>query len=69
MTSGREWFDRVVADPDNLADHPVVLAQAAGSVEEWALRDPAGEGFDVDDDAQLSRRLPRLAALFRSDDQ
>ncbi|GCD98637.1 DUF4240 domain-containing protein [Embleya hyalina] len=41
----------------------------------WALRPPtraggvgpypAGEDFDFDDDAEMRRRLPRLAALFR----
>lgn len=29
---GRAWFDRVVADPDDLASHPLVL-EAAGSAD------------------------------------
>ncbi|GAA1642317.1 DUF4240 domain-containing protein [Actinoplanes couchii] len=34
---GRHWYDLVVADPDNLADHPAVRRMAAGALHEYAL--------------------------------
>lgn len=98
---GRQWYERVAADPDSLAGHPEVV-QAAGVHDEvlfyedvnyaasgaferitgdadtfyeaWRgfhRADPEnghavdmGEDFDFDDDSEMSRRLPRLAALI-----
>ncbi|WP_144120740.1 DUF4240 domain-containing protein [Catellatospora sichuanensis] len=34
---GREWYERIVADVDALADHPAVQGVAAGTVDENAL--------------------------------
>lgn len=80
IAQGREAYEAALLDPDGLAGLPVVLAEArAGGDEEafWrasALRASTcpddvgtalvGEGFDVDDDAEMYRRLPCLAALF-----
>ncbi|WP_372351106.1 DUF4240 domain-containing protein [Streptomyces sp. KL116D] len=102
---GRQWYDRVAASPDSLAEHPEV-AEAVGVHDEAlfyedvnyaasrafeqitgdadafykAWRDfhsaepknthPAdmGVGFDFDDDGEMSRRLPRLAALILGSD-
>ncbi|MFK0202956.1 DUF4240 domain-containing protein [Streptomyces lavendulae] len=98
---GRQWYERVAADPDSLAGHPDVV-QAAGVHDEvlfyedvnyaasgaferitgdadafydawrsFRKADPEnehavdmGEDFDFDDDSEMSRRLPRLAALI-----
>ncbi|MFD8381180.1 DUF4240 domain-containing protein [Streptomyces sp. NPDC059679] len=106
---GREWYERAAADPDSLAEHPVVIEAAADGgyealfnedvnyvasrafervaavgedfYEEWKRHRSAqgesgggglgagseadmGEDFDFDDDEEMSRRLPRLAALY-----
>ncbi|MGY0059058.1 DUF4240 domain-containing protein [Streptomyces sp. LZ34] len=106
---GREWYERVAADPDSIAEHPAVIeAGAAGRdealfyeevnyvasgafervaedgedfYEAWkrhrSARGESGEGgseagaeadmgedFDFDDAEEMSRRLPRLAALY-----
>ncbi|WP_406036358.1 DUF4240 domain-containing protein [Micromonospora sp. NBC_00898] len=99
---GREWYERVLASPDALADHPVIRRAAAEEDDEAVFAeamlyadgkameqltgdehaydnildeagqdpgrdpfaDPAGEDFDFDDDAEMHRRLPRLAALY-----
>ncbi|MEV4764871.1 DUF4240 domain-containing protein [Micromonospora chokoriensis] len=103
---GREWYERVLASPDGLADHPVVLQAAAEEDDGGTLfaesvnyvaseayeqvtggdddafyeamkarqhaavgideaREPdMGEDFDFDNDDEMRRRLPRLAALF-----
>jgi hypothetical protein len=103
VSLGREWFERVAAAPDSLADHP--LLGGSGSVEELAealLQEDAnyaakeaydrvtgmdesyydaqetraasrprreavaadmGERWDFEDDDEMRRRLPRLAAL------
>ena len=92
---GRATFTRAVADPDSLADLPVVVRMAgddkgwigcedlnyvariayerlqgeadsfdaALSVPEYP-RKPEGENWNLDDDDETRRRLPRLAALF-----
>jgi hypothetical protein len=102
---GRVWFERVAADPDVLAAHPLVLRAAAArgtarcdvlfheevnyaasdafeqltgdadafdeawrrsggdAADGWTPAD-MGEDFDFDDDREMRRRLPRLAALF-----
>ena len=105
---GRAWYERAAADPDSLAEHPVVIEYAAGGCdealfyedvnyvpsraferiaaggedfyEEWKRHRSAqvgseegglatgaeadmGEDFDFDDHEEMSRRLPRLAAL------
>ncbi|MCS7481960.1 DUF4240 domain-containing protein [Umezawaea endophytica] len=91
VAQGREVHDRVVADPDSLADVPAVIA-AAGEGDEVEGEDVLGIawnahvkatgaelppdsgtisypdldpdwGFDFDDQAEMARRLPRLAAL------
>jgi hypothetical protein len=102
IAQGRDWYQRVSAFPDSLADHPAVTAVApepsqdeplfdevanyaaieaferlTGGEEDFydafssvrlepgdAAADPAGEAFDFDDDQQMRRRLPRLAALY-----
>ncbi|KAB2343614.1 DUF4240 domain-containing protein [Actinomadura rudentiformis] len=96
---GRETFTRAVADPDSLADLPVVVRmsrdesgwigfesldhpiseayrRSQGETEsldaalETAIRamtrphQPAGDNWDVEDDHEMRRRLPRLSALF-----
>ncbi|AWS49122.1 hypothetical protein DKM19_42315 [Streptosporangium sp. 'caverna'] len=96
---GRTTFTRAVADPDSLAELPVV-ARMSREEQGWigcedlsyAPREaygrvqgetdsfdavmeatvpgldrpgrPAGENWDVDDEEETRRRLPRLAALF-----
>jgi hypothetical protein len=91
ITRGREVFERIVADPDALAEVPLVRASAADGFDldcEEALSivwnahitatgrqlpadaftirypglDPAWD-FDFDDREEMTRRLPRLAAL------
>jgi hypothetical protein len=91
IAQGREVYERIVADPDALADLPVVRASApSGWVEcedtlyitmkayraaageelppaEFAIRYPELDPqwmFDFSDRAEMTRRLPRLAALF-----
>ncbi|MFI6514924.1 DUF4240 domain-containing protein [Spirillospora sp. NPDC050679] len=99
MLQGREAFERAVADPDSLADLPVVRrmgtegqgwlgcegfsyaardayrrargeADAFDAAMEAALAAmarpsrPSGEDWDVEDEAETLRRLPRLAELF-----
>ncbi|MFE7409160.1 DUF4240 domain-containing protein [Streptomyces laurentii] len=92
IAQGREAFERVVADPDALAELPVVQASAAGGVDlegedmlgiAWNAHisvtgdqlpaspptvpyrelDPTWN-FDFDDHDEMTRRLPRLAALY-----
>lgn len=93
IAQGHEVYERVVADPDTLADLPVICAKspAARPVEcedtlyiaSRAYRAATGErlprrtfairypeldldwGFDFDDRAEITLRLPRLGALFR----
>jgi Protein of unknown function (DUF4240) len=92
IVQGREVFERIVADPDALADLPVIRAKAPSRwpvecedtlyIASRAYRAATGEepprdaftirypeldpewGFDFDDQAEMTRRLPRLAALF-----
>jgi hypothetical protein len=92
ILQGREVFEHVVADPDALADLPVIRAQAPGAaylecedtlyIAARAYRAATGEelppqpfpirhreldpawDFDFDDQIEMKRRLPRLAALF-----
>ncbi|MEW2354864.1 DUF4240 domain-containing protein [Spirillospora sp. NPDC029432] len=96
---GRATFTRAVADPDSLADLPVVgrmsreesgwvgfeslgypikdayqrsqgetdsfdAAVEAGVRAMARPEKPTGEDWDVEDDEEMRRRLPRLAALF-----
>ncbi|SDD76920.1 DUF4240 domain-containing protein [Actinokineospora iranica] len=47
LTLGRAEFDRVVADPDTLADVPAVRSLAARPMREWADQDwPEWESLD-----------------------
>jgi hypothetical protein len=92
ITQGREVFESVVADPDTLADLPVIRAAAVDGMElecEEALGIASGAhttatgeelpadaytieypeldaswDFDFDDHEEITRRLPRLAALY-----
>lgn len=92
IAQGREAFERVVTDPDALAELPIVQASAADGVDlegedmlsiAWnahisATGDqlPASSptiryreldptwNFDFDDPDEMTRRLPRLAALY-----
>jgi uncharacterized protein DUF4240 len=92
IAQGRDVFERVVADPDALAELPIVQASAADGVDlegedmlgiAWNAHvsasgdqpsaspptiryqelDPTWN-FDFDDHDEMSRRLPRLAALY-----
>jgi hypothetical protein len=92
ISQGQEVFERVIADPDALAELPAVKA-VAGDGEElecemtlsivwdahlnatgnqlpdgsFTIRYPElGQdwNFDFDDHAEMTRRLPRLAALY-----
>lgn len=91
LTQGRHVFTSAVADPDSLADLPL-LPDAYGGTgvcedmlsvawdahraatgadlpeEAWESRerlplDPSWD-FDFDDEAEMRRRLPRLAAIY-----
>ncbi|MFE5209262.1 DUF4240 domain-containing protein [Streptomyces sp. NPDC056600] len=93
IVQGRETFERVVADPDALAELPAVRRAAAAGHDLWCENtlgiawdahiaatgrelpddaftiryqrlDPAWN-FDFGDHAEMTRRLPRLAALYR----
>ncbi|MEW2621349.1 DUF4240 domain-containing protein [Streptomyces sp. NPDC048106] len=92
IAQGREVFERMIADPDALAELPVVRASAADGVDlegedmlgiAWnahvsatgdqlpagptAIRFPELDptwNFDFDDHDEMTRRLPRLAALY-----
>jgi hypothetical protein len=90
IAQGREVYERIVADPDALADLPVIQAKAPNAypvecedtlyVASKAYRAATGEElppraptsrypeldpeWDFDDPAEMTRRLPRLAALF-----
>jgi len=92
IAQGREVYERIVPDPDTLADLPVIQAKAprtwpfecedtlhialqayrAATGEEVPPRtftirypelDPAWD-FDFDDRTEMTRRLPRLSALY-----
>ncbi|MFJ9691562.1 DUF4240 domain-containing protein [Kitasatospora sp. NPDC101183] len=98
ISLGREWFERVAADPDALAGHPLVdgslddleeallqedanyaaqqaydrvtgvdgscyEAQAAARPAAEDVEPDMGEAWDFEDDEEMHRRLPRLAAL------
>lgn len=92
IPQGRQVYERTVADPDTLADLPVIQAKAprtwpmecedtlrialeayrAATGEEFPPRtftirylelDPAWD-FNFDDRTEMTRRLPRLTALF-----
>ena len=90
LTQGRATFAKAVAEPDSLAELPVIRqaavtgeefdAEAMLSIADDAYRratasdlpaDPnpvpvpeLGEFWDFDDEDEVRRRLPRLAALF-----
>lgn len=92
ITQGRATFERVIADPDALAELPAVRAFAADGIDieceealviAWDAHQAAtgeelpnngftinypaldpGWNFDFADGDELSRRLPRLAALY-----
>ncbi|GAB3159509.1 DUF4240 domain-containing protein [Micromonospora sonneratiae] len=90
ITQGRATFAKAVAEPDSLAELPVIRqaavtgeefdAEAMLSIADDAYRratasdlpaDPnpvpvpeLGEFWDFDDEDEVRRRLPRLAALF-----
>ncbi len=105
ITQGRDWYEKVAACPDSLADHPAVAGavlplwdnplcyEEAGYAayyafervtgdehafeDAWFSRHAPGEyidhsqdmddDFDFDDDQEMHRRLPRLAALCPGD--
>ena len=95
IVQGHEIYERVVADPDTLADLPVVRAKAPSAwpmecedtlyIASRAYRAASGKGlprrtfairypeldpdwgFDFDDRAEMTRRLPRLGALFHNE--
>jgi len=51
---GRDWYEKLAASPDSLADHPAMVGGGIGA--------ETGEDFDFDDAEQVHRRLPRLVA-------
>lgn len=59
IAQGRKVFERAVADPDALAELPIVEASVTDSLD----LDPAWD-FDFDDQDETARRLPRLAAFY-----
>ncbi|MDX3524851.1 MULTISPECIES: DUF4240 domain-containing protein [Streptomyces] len=92
IAQGREVFERAVADPDALAELPIVQASAADGIDlegedmlgiawnahimatgdqlpadsptiRYPQLDPAW-AFNFDDSDEMTRRLPRLAALY-----
>jgi hypothetical protein len=92
IVQGRETFERVVANPDVLADLSAVRAAAADQTgidgeetlsiawdahikatgeqlpaDAFTIRFPVLDedwDFDFDDDAEMARRLPRIAGLY-----
>ena len=91
ITQGREAFERVVTDPDTLAELPVIQREAVNGVCDlecesmygvvWDAHGAVtgsmdlsfavtgrypelGQKWDFEDDDEVRRRLPRLAALF-----
>ena len=92
ITQGRDVFERIVADPDSLAEVPIVRASAADGIEfdceetlsiawnahvtatgrklpdhAFTIRYPELDptwNFDFDDRGEMTRRLPRLTALY-----
>jgi hypothetical protein len=102
ISMGREWYERALADPDSLADHPAVATEKALFIsnvdfnyvaDEAYTRvtdipnglnqlldtlphehphrgpdEPTGENWDVEDDAENRRRLPRLSAIYLDHD-
>ncbi|MET9386184.1 DUF4240 domain-containing protein [Streptomyces sp. NPDC002928] len=92
IAQGREAFERIVADPDALAELPSVRASAADGLDleceealsivwnahimatgkqlpddAFTIRYPELNptwNFDFDDHSEMTRRLPRLAALY-----
>ncbi|MGW1995234.1 DUF4240 domain-containing protein [Embleya sp. NPDC001921] len=106
IAQGQDWYEKALANPDNLAEHPVLASPEGTDAEEvlfyeevtyaaphafarivgagedfhaaydaWkqAVAPTAdsgpgprdmGEDFDFDDDGEMHRRLPRLAALY-----
>ncbi|OKJ13583.1 DUF4240 domain-containing protein [Kitasatospora sp. CB01950] len=109
ISEGHAWYERVLAGPDVIAEHPAAVgenrfdaeevffneavnyaasqafARRTGAWEEFhpayerhraerglapapgAVEPCSGELFDFDDDAEMHRRLPRLAALYLVD--
>ncbi|MFJ1791844.1 DUF4240 domain-containing protein [Kitasatospora griseola] len=110
ISEGRAWYEKVLAGPDVIAEHPAAVGEnrfeaedvffneavnyAASYAFERRTGDRAGfhlayerhraelgvtrvgpverdagmgESFDFDDDAEMHRRLPRLAALYLVD--
>ncbi|MGX2997462.1 DUF4240 domain-containing protein [Streptomyces sp. JNUCC 64] len=98
VSFGRYWYERALADPDSLADHPAVrdggdvlignedfsrvahrahqrltgepdgLDEALEASPEagplGAITEPTGIRWDVTDEDETRRRLPRLAGIF-----
>ncbi|MFG2696417.1 DUF4240 domain-containing protein [Kitasatospora sp. NPDC048407] len=111
IAEGRAWYEKVLAGPDVIAEHPAAAGenrfdaedvffnedvnyaascaferrtgdrdafhrayelhladQGIDRIKEFAERNAGmGESFDFDDDAEMQRRLPRLAALYLVD--
>ncbi|WP_035859296.1 DUF4240 domain-containing protein [Kitasatospora cheerisanensis] len=108
IAEGRAWYEKVLASPDALAEHPAAAGEDPFEAEglffneavnyvaphaferrtgdreafypaydlyraEQGVESPAdpeagmGEEFDFDDDEEMERRLPRLAALYLVD--
>lgn len=57
----RRAHRRLTGEPDGL-DEALEASPEAGSLR--AVTEPAGVRWDVADDAEVRRRLPRLAAIF-----
>jgi hypothetical protein len=59
---GRSWYDRVIADPDNLADHPAVQRMATARLDRYAFM---AEGVQYGREPSLrgSHRRPRTGCV------
>ncbi|WP_433204223.1 DUF4240 domain-containing protein [Dactylosporangium sp. CS-047395] len=77
VTLDRDTLERVLADPDSLADVPAIRRLAGRETHDWApsewpqhdvdgrsFEDPAGRPWDFDDPREVARRLPRLGRMF-----
>jgi len=110
ISEGRAWYEKVLAGPDAIAEHPAAAGEDPFDAEEVFFNEDVnyaapdaferrtgdrdafhsayerhraeqgiplvgqveretdmGESFDFDDDAEMQRRLPRLAAVYLLD--
>jgi hypothetical protein len=70
---GKPWFDRVIADPDSLADHPAVIGAAEtdydGAIMAESVLYAASSAFEnITGDADAFYDDPRTIELVSDDD-